>query len=371
MNSETLRSDYVLNGICEAIQEDRKDISFGFLKPIRSISKIKLMKLVLKPEGRKIPNLIGLELSQVADITAKKIEERVGKKLDNLFFVIYQDSFVPPDCDLIERVADLISSADVSLNFGGVFMITSDLSFSHRILNVDLAFRIKDGDDFERALVILQRIKNKEVSRNAFIYSQEHTFISLDSDVGQGAVIYPYTFILSSKIGDDVKIFQGNTILKCDISSGVEILPYCYLEGAKVEADVKIGPFSRMRPTVIIKKGARIGNFSEIKNSEIGENTKVQHFSYIGDALIGNNVNIGAGTVTCNFDGKNKNKTFIADNAFVGSGTMLIAPIKLGEYSYVGAGSSINKDVPPYSLAFERAEVRVIPDWVKRKKLFD
>lgn len=329
------------------------------------------MRLIVKPEGKNVPNIIGLELSQIASITAEKIEERTGKKLDEIFFVVYRDSFVPPDPVLIDKVSEtLLSSSEVCLDFGGALLITSDISNSAtKVFSLDSVFRIKDGFDFSKALRILQKIKNREVSERAFLYSPDDTFISLDSFIGDGTELYPYTFILSSRIASNVKIFQGNTILNCDIGSGVEILPYCYIEGAKVEPDVRIGPFSRMRPNVFIKKGARIGNFAEIKNSQIGENTKVQHFSYVGDAIVGDNVNIGAGTVTCNFDGKNKNKTIIGNNSFVGSGTMLIAPIELGEYSYIGAGSSMSKNVPAYALGIERAEIKIIQDWVKRKKL--
>lgn len=330
------------------------------------------MKITVKSEGKKIPKIIGLELIDIFKITLSRVMENIRRNIEDIEFIMFQDSFVPPDQNLIQIITEYIDSKNKSVNFDNVFYITKQGDEKHNFSNVPTTvFRISDGDRFSKAVRILQDIKNKEVSKKAFLYSPEETYVSLDSEIGEDTVLYPYTYIISSKIGKDVKIHQGNTILNCEIEDGVEILPYCYIEGAYIETDVKVGPFARMRPRVRVKKGARIGNFAEIKNSEIGEDTKVQHFSYIGDSVLGKNVNIGAGTVTCNFDGKNKNKTIIGDNVFVGSGSMLIAPIKLDSYSYVGAGSSINKNVPSYSLAVERADIKIIPEWVKRKKLFD
>ncbi|MCS7213232.1 MAG: hypothetical protein NZ927_03295 [Candidatus Calescibacterium sp.] len=330
------------------------------------------MKIILKEQGKKIPKIIGLDTIDIFKITLSRVKENIRRNIEDIEFIVFQDSFVPPDQNLVQMITEYIDSKNKSINFDNVFYINRQGDQKYTFSSVpSTVFRISDGDKFSKAIKILQDIKNKEISKKAFLYSPEETYVSLDSEIGQDTVLYPYTYIISSKIGKDVKIHQGNTISNCEIEDGVEIFPYCYIEGAYIETDVKVGPFARMRPQVKVKKGARIGNFAEIKNSEIGEDTKVQHFSYIGDSVLGRNVNIGAGTVTCNFDGKNKNKTIIGDNVFVGSGSMLIAPIKLDSYSYIGAGSSINKNVPSYSLAVERADIKIIPEWVKRKKLFD
>ena len=134
---------------------------------------------------------------------------------------------------------------------------------------------------------------------------------------------------------------------------------------------MKIGPFCRIRPLSEIKEYAKLGNFVEVKKSIIGKGSKANHLSYIGDTEMGENVNIGAGTITCNYDGKRKHKTIIEDNAFIGSDTQLVAPIKIGKYAFIGAGSTITKDVPPYALALARARQVNIKDWVKRKFLKD
>lgn len=329
------------------------------------VVKIICMKIILKGEEKKIPHIIGLKLEDILKITADKISSLVST--DGLFLIADRTSFVPPDETLINKIADYILSKK-KVKFKDVFAITDDPEDESGFeIDTDLAFKIKSGFDFSRAVKIVQGIKNRMVCENSFLISPEETFISLDSEIGEGCVIYPYTLIVSSIVERDVMIYQGNTILSSKIGKGTEILPYCYIEGADINENVKVGPFCRMRPSVVVKSGAKIGNFAEIKNSEIGENTKIQHFSYIGDAVIGKDVNIGAGTVTCNFDGVKKNQTIIEDGAFVGSGSMLIAPLKLGHHSYIGAGSAINKNVPPYSLAVERAEIRIIHDWAKSK----
>ena len=143
-------------------------------------------------------------------------------------------------------------------------------------------------------------------------------------------------------------------------------MPFTHIENAVLESNVNVGPFSRIRPGSILGSGSRVGNFVEIKKSKIGKNSKINHLSYIGDASIGNNVNIGAGTITCNYDGKKKSKTKILDGAFIGSNTSLIVPIKIGKKAVVGAGSSLNKNVRDGSLALTRSSQIEIKNY-KRK----
>ena len=172
------------------------------------------------------------------------------------------------------------------------------------------------------------------------LISPETVFLSSDTEFGKNIVINPYVVI-----GKKTKI--GNN---------VEILPFTHIEDAILEANVNVGPFSRIRPGSFLSKGSRIGNFVEVKKSKLGKNSKVNHLSYVGDATIGKNVNIGAGTITCNYDGKRKNKTKILDGAFIGSNTALIAPIKIGKNSVVGAGSALTKNVKNKSLSLTRTK---------------
>ena len=147
----------------------------------------------------------------------------------------------------------------------------------------------------------------------------------------------------------------------------MKILSFSHIENTKIENNVKVGPYARLRPGTILKSGSRVGNFVEIKKSIIDKNSKINHLSYIGDASLGKNVNVGAGTITCNYDGIKKNKTKIKDNVFIGSNTSLIAPVTLNENSIIGAGSVITKNVQKRTLALTRSPQLEIKNY-KRKK---
>ena len=152
------------------------------------------------------------------------------------------------------------------------------------------------------------------------------------------------------------------------IGQNVKIESHCVIEDAELEDYCTVGPFARIRPRTRIGKHVRIGNFVEIKSSQLGEGSKVLHLSYIGDATIGQNVNIGAGTITVNYDGVNKHQTIIEDNAFVGCDSQLIAPVKIGEGAYIGAGSIVTADAPAHQLTIARSRQRSIEGWKRKVK---
>jgi bifunctional UDP-N-acetylglucosamine pyrophosphorylase/glucosamine-1-phosphate N-acetyltransferase len=152
------------------------------------------------------------------------------------------------------------------------------------------------------------------------------------------------------------------------LHNAVIIEGFTFIEGAELEEEVRVGPFSRIRPTTLIRKGAKVGNFVEVKNSILDEGSKANHLAYIGDAEIGKDVNIGAGTITCNYDGKKKHKTIIDDNVFVGSNTELVAPVRVGKYAIIGAGSTITRDVPEGALAISRSQQRHIEGYGRKKQ---
>jgi NDP-sugar pyrophosphorylase family protein len=172
-----------------------------------------------------------------------------------------------------------------------------------------------------------------------------------DTRIGKNVHIYPHAYIENSVIGDNCTV-----------------LPGCVVCDSLLEENVKIGPYTHLRNGSIVRKNAKMGNFVEMKKSVLGEGSKSMHLTYIGDADIGENVNIGAGTITCNFDGVNKNKTVIESGVFIGSGTELVAPVTLRKNSYVGAGSTITEEVPEEALAIARQKQKNIPGWVARKK---
>ena len=170
------------------------------------------------------------------------------------------------------------------------------------------------------------------------------------------------------ELGNNVKIGANSIISNTKIDDNSEILPFSHVDASQIGKDCFIGPYARLREGSIIADGVRIGNFVETKKTKIGKSTKANHFSYLGDANIGGDVNIGAGTITCNYDGKNKNKTHIGDSSFIGTNSSLVAPINIGKNVYVGAGSTITKDIPDNSLGISRSKQKNVKDWPKNKK---
>ena len=185
-----------------------------------------------------------------------------------------------------------------------------------------------------------EKIRNKFMKEGVTLVAPETIFLSSNIRFGKNVVINPYVVI-----GSKVKI-----------GSNVEILSFSHIENATIENNVKVGPFSRIRPGAILSKGSKVGNFVEIKNSRVGARSKINHLSYVGDTTIGKSTNIGAGTITCNYDGKRKNRTKIQDEVFIGSNSSLVAPVTIGKKSVIGAGSVITKNVRKGSLVLARAK---------------
>ncbi len=241
---------------------------------------------------------------------------------------------------------------------------------AHPFADEDELLGINTRMELSRAIRIMQkRINTRHMENGVTIIDPESVFISPDSEIGMDTVIYPCVYIEGrTRIGKNCMIFPGARIINSNISDRVIIKDSVVIEESIIEESVVIGPFTHLRPESHISKNARLGNFVEVKKSFIGEGTKALHLSYIGDAEIGKNVNVGAGTITCNYDGIKKHKTVIEDDVFIGSDTQLVAPVKVSRGAYIGAGSTITKDVPPLSLAISRVPQRHIPDWVKKRK---
>ena len=197
-----------------------------------------------------------------------------------------------------------------------------------------------------------KKLREKFIKSGVKMIGPETIFFSKDTKIGSNVTIEPYVVI-----GFKVKI--GNNVI---------IKSFSHLETCKIENKVEIGPYARIRPNTILKEGSKVGNFVEIKKSILGNKSKVNHLSYIGDAQIGKSVNIGAGTITCNYDGVNKNKTKIKDKVFIGSNSSLVAPVTLNEDSIIGAGSVITKNVKKKSLALTRTQQLEIKNYKRKKK---
>ena len=199
---------------------------------------------------------------------------------------------------------------------------------------------------------IQNQIRDKFLKQGVKMVGPETIFFSKDTKIGKNVTIEPYVVF-----GPKVKI-----------GSNVVIKSFSHLEECNIMNKVEIGPYARIRPKTILKEGSKIGNFVEVKKSVVGKNSKVNHLSYVGDSDIGKSVNIGAGTITCNYDGVNKNKTKIKDNVFIGSNSSLVAPVTIENDSTVGAGSVITKKVNKKSLALTRANQIEIKNYIRKKK---
>jgi bifunctional UDP-N-acetylglucosamine pyrophosphorylase/glucosamine-1-phosphate N-acetyltransferase len=219
------------------------------------------------------------------------------------------------------------------------------------------------------AAIQRRRIVDRHMLAGVTILDPATTYIDETVTIGADTVIYPNVVIdVASEIGGDCVIGLGSHIRASRLGDGVIVKPYCVLTEAVVEDGADLGPFCHLRPQAHIGVKAKIGNFVEVKKSKIGRGSKAPHLSYIGDTTVGDQVNIGAGTITCNYDGVAKHPTTIGAGSFVGSNTTLVAPVVVGEGAYVGAGSTITKDVPPGALAVGRAHQIVKEGWAARRK---
>ena len=196
-----------------------------------------------------------------------------------------------------------------------------------------------------------QKLRNKFKKKGVKMIAPETVFFSKNTKIGRNVTIDPYVVILEN----------------VSVGNNVRILSFSHLEGVKIENNVNVGPYTRLRPGTVLKNGSKVGNFVEVKKSIIGNNSKLNHLSYIGDSNLGKKVNIGAGTITCNYDGVKKSKTIINDEVFVGSNSSLVAPVKLEKKSIIGAGSVITKKVSKKALALTRSGQIEIKNY-KRKK---
>jgi bifunctional UDP-N-acetylglucosamine pyrophosphorylase/glucosamine-1-phosphate N-acetyltransferase len=221
-------------------------------------------------------------------------------------------------------------------------MVTSD---SEEVLGVNSRAELAEAE-----ALMQKRLRARAMAEGATLRAPETVFLSHDTVIGKDVVIEPHV-VIGPKVG---------------IADGVTIRSFCHIEAARIGEGATIGPFARLRPGADLARDAHVGNFVEIKQAEIGEGAKVNHLTYIGDASVGARANVGAGTITCNYDGVEKHRTEIGAGAFIGSNSSLVAPVKIGEGAYVGSGSVISKDVPADALALTRAPQEERPGWAAK-----
>jgi len=235
--------------------------------------------------------------------------------------------------------------------------------------------------DYSEILGINSRLDLADASRKVYqktlqdlmlqgvtIIDPNSTFIEQGVKIGQDTIIYPFTIIeKDTKIESSCLVGPYSHLVDANIGRGVRIWA-SIIESSTVKEGANIGPYAHLRPETVVEKGAKIGNFVELKKTVMGEGSKASHLTYLGDATVGKKVNIGAGTITCNYDGEKKHKTIIKNGVFIGSNNSLVAPVKLGKNSYTGAGSTITRDVPAGNLAIARSRQKNISGWRKKKK---
>jgi bifunctional UDP-N-acetylglucosamine pyrophosphorylase/glucosamine-1-phosphate N-acetyltransferase len=216
---------------------------------------------------------------------------------------------------------------------------------------------------------IQRRVVTKLMSEGVTFRNPSTVVIDSTVTIGADTVVYPFvTLEGNTRIGEECVIEPGVHLINVSVGDDVHLKTGTVAEDAIIEDQAAVGPYAHLRPGTQLGRKVKVGNFVETKKAVFGEGAKASHLSYIGDAEVGANVNIGAGTITCNYDGKRKHKTVIEDGAFIGSDSQLVAPVRIGRGAYVGAGSTITKDVPPDSLALSRTPQRVVEGWATRKK---
>jgi len=215
-----------------------------------------------------------------------------------------------------------------------------------------------------------QRTLRRLMTEGVTILDPQTTSVGPDVKIGQDTILSPGVVIEGrSVIGEECVIGLGCSLENVRVGDRVTLRPYCVVTDSIIDAGATLGPFAHLRPESVVRAGAKVGNFVELKKSVVGKGSKVSHLSYVGDATIGEDVNIGAGTITCNYDGEKKHETVIRDGAFVGTNSSLVAPLTVGEGAYIGAGSTITEDVPPNALALGRGKQVIKEGWaLKRKK---
>lgn len=225
------------------------------------------------------------------------------------------------------------------------------------------------GELATASAVLARRKVNELLSAGVVIEDPESTHIQLDVVVEPDAVIRPFTFLegrtvvrTGARVGPFVRVVDS------EVGPGAQVLDHCFLSQCRVEDGAAVGPFAHIRPESVVGPGARVGNFVELKKTHLGAGSKANHLAYLGDATIGPKVNIGAGTITCNYDGTTKSPTYIEAGAFVGSNSTLVAPVRVGEGAYVAAGSAITEDVPADSLSLGRARQIVKEGWARKRR---
>lgn len=316
--------------------------------------------------GRVVRGVSGNVLSIVehkdADSAQKKVEE-----VNSGVYAINHDAL-----DILDEIKINGAKGEYYLTDIVAAASVKGLKISAYCIGTEEEFMgINTREELYRASMLMKKnIIKKWIDKGVNILDADSVYIHPDVSIGKETTIYPNVYLEGhTKIGRRSIIYPNVRIQNSDIGDGVVVKDSTVIEGSRIRDRASVGPFARIRPGSEIRPEAMIGNFVEVKKSVIGERTKASHLSYIGDATVGKDVNIGAGTITCNYDGKVKHRTEIKDGVFVGSDSQFIAPVRIGRGAYIGAGSTITEDVPPMSLAVSRIKQTNIEGWAQERQL--
>ncbi len=229
---------------------------------------------------------------------------------------------------------------------------------------------VDSTDRWAKAVAVLRSRKIDDLLRQGvLVFDPSSVLVEPEVQVGKGTKLFPWVHLQgATRIGRDSSIGSFSHIVDSSLGAGTAVLDHCFIRSSRIGKNVQIGPFAHLRPDSDVGAGAKVGNFVELKKTRLGAGAKAPHLSYLGDAVIGRGANVGAGTITCNYDGVRKHETIVGDGAFIGSDVQLVAPVRVGKGAYVAAGSCIVADVPPNALAIARSRQLIKPGWAKNKK---
>lgn len=359
-------------GVILVINGDTPLVTSDTLKKFLSLHKkdknaVSILSFIAKQPvnyGRVIRNNSGLVLS----ITEDKDADPVQKKINEVNSGVY--AINPEGLHILNYIKMNKSSGEYYLTDIVELSAKRGLKSSAYCMGTEEEFMgVNTKEELYRASTLMKmNILKKLINKGVNFLDTGSVFIHPDVLIGKDTAIFPNVYLEGhTRIGRGSTIYPNVRISNSIIGSEVIVKDSTVIENSVIRDKALIGPFAHIRPGSEIGSGARIGNFVELKKTSIGNGTKALHLSYLGDTKIGRDVNIGAGTITCNYDGEKKHKTIIADDVFVGSDSQLIAPVKIGKGAYIGAGSTITKNVPPGALALSRVQQKNLRHWARKK----
>jgi len=330
------------------------DVPLTHSSTLKKIIKFKKNEIHILCFNKEEQNNYGKVVLGTNGLVNEIIEQKELKRKEN--FYLCNSGIFSIHSSLLQKLMPKINNKNMKKEYylTDIFKMASnsDIKIKSVIASEKEVQGINDKKDLAMAENEFQEnLRAKHLKAGVTMHDPSTVYLSEDTKIGKDVTIHPFVVI-----GKNVKILNG-----------AEIYSFSHLEDCKIGKRVSIGPYARIRPGTQINDQTKVGNFVEVKNSIIDTNSKINHLSYVGDAIIGKNVNVGAGTITCNYDGKAKYKTVIKDNAFIGSNSSLVAPLEVGKNAYIGSGSTITKKVKQDSLAVERSVQMEVKNWAKRK----